>query len=148
MPSSLSDIANRLALLRPADVGQGVALSVLLLRAEILLRTRPLPAVALRYHVTFLRDAASEYVVDPEPATHYTPAEWRWIKNMKRLLKRWPWDKSCLRRSLLWGWILRHRDPDLMVGTRLDESGDIVAHAWIRLGTIDLDVEAPRYLTF
>lgn len=148
VPSSVRNIANRLFRIRPTDVAQVVALSVLLIRVEILLRRRPLAEVAIKYQVAFLRDNGAEYASESEPATHYTPTEWRWIKNMKRLLKRWPWDKSCLRRSLLLGWILRHRDPDLMVGTRLDEAGEITAHAWIRLGSVDLDVDALRYLTF
>ena len=137
----------RLKQIRPVDIAQITALAALLARAELLLRTRPIAEAAAAHHVGFLRTPGD---VDPDvaPNLHYSPTEWRWIKNQRRLLKRWPWDKSCLRRSLLLGWILRDRDPDLMIGARADEDGEIRAHAWIRLGRLDLDIESQNYLTF
>jgi hypothetical protein len=44
-------------------------------------------------------------------------------------LARWVFDATCLRRALLYGWILRHHDPQLHIG--LMEDGDVLAHAWL-----------------
>lgn len=44
-------------------------------------------------------------------------------------LNRWVFDATCLRRALLYGWILRRRYPELHIG--LMEEGDLVAHAWL-----------------
>ena len=129
------------------DIVQILRLSAKLLQIEILLRRRPIATVAPRFGVQFLRSPDERPHAD-DPNIRYTADEWRWVKNHKRIVKRWPWDKSCLRRSLLLGWILRHREPDLMIGARTGDDGTIEAHAWIRLDGVDMDIEAQNYLAF
>ena len=130
-----------------SDVIQLARLSVKMLRIELLLRTQPVASVVPRFGVNFLRSEHEQPRSD-DPNIRYTPQEWQWVKNHKRIVKRWPWDKSCLRRSLLLGWILRHRDPDLMIGARTGDDGEIEAHAWIRLDGVDLDIESRSYTAF
>jgi hypothetical protein len=44
-------------------------------------------------------------------------------------LSRWVFDATCLRRALIYGWVLRHHHPQLRIG--LVEEGDVLAHAWL-----------------
>ena len=44
-------------------------------------------------------------------------------------LSRWVFDATCLRKALLYGWILRSHRPQLHLG--LMKSGDALAHAWL-----------------
>lgn len=44
---------------------------------------------------------------------------------------RWIFDATCLRRALVCGWILRHRDPKLHIG--MMEASDGLAHAWLEI---------------
>ena len=146
MPSSASS-RTRLRALGMVDAIQIGRLSAKLVHIELLLRRRPISEVAPRFGVQFLRPSDDQRQAQ-DPNIRYTADEWRWVKNHRRVVKRWPWDKSCLRRSLLLGWILRHRHPDLMIGARSGEDGQIEAHAWIRLDGVDMDIESRSYLTF
>ena len=146
MPARAS-VPSRLRGLRLVDVVQISRLSIELVRIDFLLRRRPIAEVAPRFGVHFLRPEDARRQAD-DPNVRYTADEWRWVKNHRRVVKRWPWDKSCLRRSLLLGWILRHRGPDLMIGARSGSDGQIEAHAWIRLDGVDMDIESRNYVTF
>ena len=127
---------------RPLDVAQIAVLALRLTLAEVLLRTRQLDQVAATFSM-HLADAA------PVRRREFAASrrEARWLRNAARLLRRWPWDRSCLRRSLLVGWILRRHEPELVVGTR-HVDGDLRAHAWVRIGTVDLDASADEHVTF
>jgi hypothetical protein len=55
-------------------------------------------------------------------------------------LARWVFDATCLRRALLYGWVLRHRMPELRIGLMADD--EVLAHAWLvvngcTLGALD-----------
>ncbi len=134
--------SRRLARLRPTDVGQAIVVALLLLRAEVLLRIRPVDSVATTYGMLFEEEGPAQ-----DGPVALTDAERRWLHSGNRLMLRWPLDGSCLRRSLVLGWILRRRHPELVIGTRLDD-GEIRAHAWVRLGAIDLDPDAAHHLRF
>ncbi|MGD9794376.1 MAG: lasso peptide biosynthesis B2 protein [Acidimicrobiia bacterium] len=142
--------ARKLAVLRPIDVVELPVLAVLLLGIEIGLRTTRVDRVARALGVQFLTTASATDAQDalhpgvPEPLTQ---RERRWTNNAARLIRRWPLDATCLRRSLLLGWILRKRQPTLTLGVRMD-NGEVKAHAWIRLGSTDLDPAASDYLPF
>lgn len=132
----------RLIRLRPRDLGQVIAVALLLVRAEVLLRWRPVDRVAATYAMLFDEEGPTQ-----TGPVALTDGERRWMHNGHRLMSRWPLDRSCLRRSLVLGWILRSRRPELVIGTRLDD-GELVAHAWVRLGQIDLDPDASEHQRF
>lgn len=44
-------------------------------------------------------------------------------------LERWVFDATCLRKALLYGWVLRSHGPELHIG--LVRTGDALAHAWL-----------------
>jgi hypothetical protein len=134
----------KLAVLRPLDLVQIPVLAGLLLAIEAGLRSTRVDKVARVVGVRFLPTDEAEHADLPEPLS---PAERRWTNNAARLVRRWPLAATCLRRSLLLGWILRKRQPTLTLGVR-SENGVVQAHAWIRLGSIDLDPMAADYLPF
>jgi hypothetical protein len=47
------------------------------------------------------------------------------------VLRRWIYDATCLRRSLVLGRVLRRHHPILCFG--VVEDGDVLAHAWLAL---------------
>ena len=44
-------------------------------------------------------------------------------------LARWVFDATCLRRALLYGWVLRSHRPELRIG--LMAEAEVLAHAWL-----------------
>ncbi|WP_420453074.1 lasso peptide biosynthesis B2 protein [Ilumatobacter sp.] len=142
MTASRPGALRRLAELRPLDVAQVVVVAAQLARAEALLRLRPVDRVAAAYGMLFDEEGPAQ-----TGPVALSDAERRWLHNATRMMLRWPLDRSCLRRSLTLGWILRRRRPELVIGTRLDD-GVLAAHAWVRLGTIDLDPSATEHVRF
>lgn len=65
----------------------------------------------------------------------------------RRVSRHWPFGDSCLRVSLVSGYMVRDLHPVLRVGvTKLD--GGVKAHAWLEIGGRSLDVAgAAQYLT-
>ena len=126
------------------DAVQSAAIACLLLFIEIGLRTIHVERVARVLRVPFMQTQEVEH---EGQSTALTESERRWTRNATRVIRRWPLDATCLRRSLLLGWILRRRQPQLIVGVR-KRNDKVEAHAWIRLGTLDLDPEADQFLPF
>lgn len=127
---------------RPLDVVQVGVLAGRLAVAEILLRIRRVDRTATAFGMRLADGDAGQRRLFTA-----TREEARWLRNAARLLRRWPWDRSCLRRSLLVGWILRRHSPELVIGTRMDD-GVMHAHAWVRIGTVDLDASAGEHAEF
>ena len=134
----------RVRALRPADMVQMVVLAATLLEIEFRLQTSAVQRTAERFGVTFLPD--SDHHVTGGVVMH-TAEEGRWLRNAQRVFKRWPLDRSCLRRSLILGWILRAHEPGIVLGVR-HHDGAIAAHAWVRIGDVDLDPEAGDFTPF
>jgi len=65
-----------------------------------------------------------------------------------RVLRRWPFGDTCLRRALILGFLIRRLDPTLLIGVRRDEAGEIAAHAWLAVAGTTLDPAAAHYLSF
>jgi hypothetical protein len=59
-----------------------------------------------------------------------------------RILRHWPFDEKCLRRSLVCGWRIRGLDPRLVVGVALVD-GEVKAHAWLTVDGVSLDPSGP-----
>jgi hypothetical protein len=126
------------------DAAQLAALAAVLLGIEVGVRTTRVDRVASALGVRFLSGGSLR---DGAELVRVSDHERRWLRNAARLLRRWPLDATCLRRSLLTGWVLRRHEPLLVIGVRSEE-GQIAAHAWIRLGDRDLDPGASTYAAF
>jgi Transglutaminase-like superfamily len=126
----------------PLDFAQAAIIVARLGLAEFALRVWRVDRAAAMFGLRFTDERVPRHVDFAA-----TRNEARWLHNAVRVLRRWPWDGSCLRRSLIIGWILRHHDPELVVGTRIHD-GEVSAHAWVRIGTVDLDESAGDHVTF
>jgi hypothetical protein len=144
MQPANSNKLRRLSALRPIDLLQMVVLSATLLEIEFRLQTSTVPRTAERFGVAFL--PGTEHHVSDGVVRH-TAEQGRWLRNAHRVLKRWPFDRSCLRRSIMFGWILRDHNPGVVLGVR-HHDGAIAAHAWLRIGDVDLDSDAGRFERF
>ncbi|SFB23184.1 Transglutaminase-like superfamily protein [Acetitomaculum ruminis DSM 5522] len=70
-----------------------------------------------------------------EPIDHYYYA--RYIcKHIDKISKKTPWESKCLVQALTARFLLnrKHINNTLYLGVGRDESGKMVAHAWIRTG--------------
>jgi hypothetical protein len=64
-------------------------------------------------------------------------------------MSRWPFGDTCLRHALVTGNRLAALGPELVIGVRPAATpGGVDAHAWLRIGGVDLDPLAAGYLTF
>ena len=108
-------------------------------------RRRPLPDLAQSLGVPLL---AGQTPSATEPfVERLTADERRSLRAAARVLRRWPWEDTCLRRALATGHVLRHRSPSLRVGVaKID--GTVKAHAWLEIDGRTLDPDAPtEYLS-
>lgn len=55
-----------------------------------------------------------------------------------RVLRIWPFEDTCLRRSLACGHALRSLKPALRIGVALDEGGEVLAHSWLEFDGFSL----------
>jgi hypothetical protein len=129
--------------LNPIDLTYVACVGVLLVAIEAGVRWWRVDRVADVLGVAFLDEGTSGRTGQLQ----LTHREGRWAKNADRVLRHWPIDATCLRRSLLAGWILRRRSPALILGLRQGDSG-FEAHAWIRVDGIDLEPIADRFEQF
>ena len=72
-----------------------------------------------------------------------SPVEARRLNVAWRVLRRRPFNGTCLRRALVGGHILRRHDPRLHVGVRRVRGG-VEAHAWVAMSGVSLDPDAGR----
>lgn len=115
---------------------------VVVIAVEVGLRTFRLPTLARFCGLTF--DPAA-------PPPHETGSgRLRLLNGTRRrleaglvVLARGPFPDTCLRRALVMGWFLRSRDPRLLVGVKRRD-GQIVAHAWVVVGGVNLDPMSSR----
>jgi hypothetical protein len=147
-PANVSRVQRFRALhasVRPRDAVQFVILAGLLVVIEAGLRVARVDRMARLLRISFLSaDTAARDEVGPPSLTSH---ERRWINNALRLMRHWPLNATCLRRSMVFGWILRRRHPVLLLGVRQGEF-NVLAHAWIRVGNTDLDPTASQYTSF
>lgn len=125
---------------KPRDYAAVLAAVVAQSRIEWALHRRPLPEFAAALGVPLVTGAGA---VATEPfAERLTADERRALRAVRRVLRRWPWDNTCLRRALGMGYALRHRSPSLRVGVTKSD-GAVRAHAWLEIDGRTLDPEAP-----
>jgi hypothetical protein len=103
-------------------------LGLLLVAVELGIRFMPLPRLCRLLGVTLDLTA-------PVGPPQLEPLPW-WCRPrlaaIERLLRHWPWDATCLRRSLLQADALRSLRPVMRLGIRAG-SKPIVAHAWLEV---------------
>jgi hypothetical protein len=75
---------------------------------------------------------------DPLAGLGLSPGELRRLALTAAVVRRWPADAKCLRRSLVCGWRLRALHPRLVVGVAKVD-GEIKAHAWLTVSGVSLD---------
>lgn len=112
---------------------------------EIGLRMMPLPRLSRLLGVELRLTSGTEepgrvsrWHPDARDAARYRAACWT--------LRAWPraTSRSCLRRSLVAGCLLRRRRPALQLGVA-HVGGTTVAHAWLTIDGAVLDSTAPVY---
>jgi hypothetical protein len=123
--------------LRPADRAAVLRLLPVALRVEAGLRFGTVPRLAKRLGISM-----DERVGTPAwGGVPLSPAERRGVDAARRIVRRWPVEARCLRRSLLVGHVLRGRRPALRLGVAKHD-GRVHAHAWIEVdGLIPEDTE-------
>jgi len=120
---------------------QFVAAAVVALVVEIGLSISTVPRVARLLGIRIASDTAAV------PSGTVPDAEWihRRSVEVHRVLRRWPFGNTCLRRALVLGQRIRRLDPVLVIGVRHDEASQLSAHAWLVVGGFALDPLAARY---
>lgn len=109
---------------------------------ELRVRRTPLPHLAKQMGVVLLdtTGAANQtLVVTPNEALRLRAVTW--------VYDHWPRDESCLRRALVAGQRLRHRQPGIRLGVRRDPQGAFKAHAWLEIDGVCWEAEALSYAT-
>jgi hypothetical protein len=107
---------------------------------EVGLRTVRLPRLARMLGVPL--QVGDSAVAGSAPITLPPWARNR-LQGAARVLRRSPYD-TCLRQSLIAGQRLRRLNPSLRLGVRRD-GNEILAHAWIEIDGVSLDVSADDY---
>lgn len=110
---------------------------------EAVIRTRRLP-VAARLAGVALTFGATGPSRDQDGWELLTDDERERCELALRVIDRRPFDKTCLRRSLLLGTLLRHRRPVLRIGVA-KAAGAVAAHAWLEVDGASLDREQSGY---
>lgn len=114
---------------------------------EIGLRTTRLPRLARLLGVRLGVDAPpSPETVPLDPRVRFGIR--RAARAIDRVLRRWPFGDTCLRRALILGVLIRRLDPTLLIGVRRDDDAQIAAHAWLVVAGSTLDPMAAQYLSF
>lgn len=113
------------------------------------LRTMTLPRLTTLLRVRLSTDQeppSNDGPVDPKTFPRVRSS--RYGRAIDRVLRRWPFGDTCLRRALLLGFFLRRHDPSLVIGVRRDDAGRIAAHAWVVVAGVTLDPSAAQYQSF
>ena len=118
---------------------------MLALACEVLIRARPLPEVARLFGVSLRPEPSHE---TSEPLEGDLPG-WALLRLRMTglLMRRWPVDGTCLRRSLVAGQRIRRLNPVLRIGVATGTTGSLDAHAWLEVNGRSLDGQSGRYET-
>ncbi len=94
-----------------------------------------------------IRLASDEQSKAMESVSGPPPTVWiqRRVAAVQRVLRRWPFGDTCLRRALVLGHRVRRLDPVLVIGVRHDDNGQFAAHAWLTVDGVAWDPLASQY---
>jgi hypothetical protein len=118
----------------------GATVLVCLVRVEVGLRRRTLPELCASLGIGFAGSPAAERGAAPSRA--WVSAR---VRAVDRLLRRWPYGDTCLRRCLVTGHLIRVTGPSLVLGVRRDEGGALAAHSWLEVDGRPVDPSAAGY---
>lgn len=140
----------KLARARPKDFFEAAAVLRAASRVEWGLRRRTLPATAGALGVAlFAGGLPSDRTPAPPERLALPPWAWRRARIAFIIMRRWPFGDTCLRRALVMGNRLARLAPELVIGVRpAATTRGVDAHAWLRIGGVDLDPLASEYLAF
>ena len=111
-----------------AELGAMVQLVAVAAAIEILLRAMPLPSVGRLLGVAFVDEDVTPLFAAPVVLTDRERCR---LRCARRIGRHWPFCQgTCLRESLLAGYVLRHHHPRLVIGVSRGE-GSFAAHAWL-----------------
>ena len=107
-------------------------------RVEMLMRRHDLPDVCRQLGLTLdLEDVTQPGGTMPMlPAWTRSPVRWT-----DRIIGRWPFGDTCLRRCLVLGHRLSGLGPVLRMGTRRGTTAPVLAHAWLEVDGRPLDAD-------
>ena len=135
----------RLRSVRPGDVAELIAVAFVAARTAWLLKRRSLSEVAEESRVALLSaDAESHSIAE----SALPPWAQRRMALTMLVMRHWPRGDVCLYRSLVLGRRLAALAPVLVIGVRPVNDRPIDAHAWLRIGGVDLDPMSRAYLPF
>ncbi|GAA4836917.1 hypothetical protein GCM10023221_12740 [Luteimicrobium xylanilyticum] len=119
-----------------------VQLVIVATTVELGLRLTTLPRLARLLRVRVALDAAPSTVVDVDGLA-LDERERERLDVAWRILRRRPFNGTCLRRAMLGGFVLRRRDHAVRIGVR-KANGIVAAHAWLELDGVSLDPDGVR----
>lgn len=111
--------------------------AVVAVRAEVAIRRHGLAGASRVGGLQLAMDGAAAPVAMPFEAG-LTDRELEQLDIAWRLLRWGPFNGTCLRRAVVGGYFLRHRDPLLRIGVT-KTAGKVAAHAWVEVGGVGLD---------
>lgn len=109
---------------------------------EVCLQLRlPLPRVAAALGSPLRTGPVADLQDEPPRLLRWALQE---LYDVDRVLRRWPFGDTCLRRCLVAGRRLRGVSPELVLGV-MRKDGVILAHSWLEVGGHPLDPSAAEY---
>lgn len=143
----MSTTAVQVGKLRQGLHPRHVWIVVITILVEVGMRTTRLPRLTRLLGIRLGVDGSpTPEPASPDPAVLFRIR--RTARAIDRVLRRWPFGDTCLRRALVLGFLIRHLDPTLLIGVRRNEAGEIAAHAWLAVAGTTLDPAAAQYLSF
>jgi hypothetical protein len=126
-----------------------VSIVLVAIVVEVGIRTTRLPRLTRLLGIRLgVDEHPAQDDADPHADLHEARRNLRTARAIDRVMRRWPFEDTCLRRALIVGFFIRRYAPTLLIGVRRDEAGEIAAHAWLVVGGRTLDPVAARYLSF
>jgi len=133
-------IARAVAAMSWRDMANLVQYTLVAAAIEVGLRTLTLPRLCRFLHITLDASPSAGPIGSPVDIG-LSRNEARKLVLAGRLLRRRPFDDTCLRRAMLGAWILRTRDHAIRIGV-VKAHGVVRAHSWLELDGISLEPDA------
>lgn len=125
---------------RLTDVRELLVVTAVACYVEAQLRWTSLPTMTRRLGLRLT--TSEEAPADPLVLPRWTQLP---IRTVDRVMRRWPFGGTCLRRTLVLGHRLRGLDPQVRIGVQRAPSGEVAAHSWLIIHGTSIDPESTRY---
>ena len=139
-------LIRRLRTARLRDVPEGLVVLLVAARIEHSLRRHQLTDTARIAHVGLSDDPAPAGDDEREAVAGVLPP-WalRRAYLVSLIMRGWPFGDTCLRRALVTGHRLSALSPVLVLGVRSPSQEGPLAHAWLRIDGIEMDVLSQEF---